>query len=154
MSYSEIKVVERQSSTGYRDSDQTRWRSVGTILVFSDDPESHYSICRLLRSAGYDVILASCGSITEDALHKAEPRLVILDFRKPSQSHQDVCRRIRGESRDVPLLVLSDTSNIADVILFMDLGADDYILKPLNPLEFLARVRAAIRRFGIFSNPA
>lgn len=125
-----------------------------TILVFSDEQESKGSTSRLLALAGYDVITASSESDTVKSLADAKPALVILDFRRLAMPEQVLCSLIRETAPDVPLLVMSDTNDVTDVVRFMRLGADDYMTNPVDPLELLARVRAAVRRSRTISNPA
>jgi DNA-binding response OmpR family regulator len=103
----------------------------------------------ILEQAGYDVITAASGPVAMNALRTIKPGLVVLDVCLPGRSGQDLCRQVRGESKNVPLLVLSAISAVADVVLLLGLGADGYITEPFSPLEFLARVRAAMRPFKI-----
>jgi two-component system, OmpR family, alkaline phosphatase synthesis response regulator PhoP len=124
---------------------------VETILVIYDYPRSHRTmrVRRILEPAGYDVITAASGPVAMNALRTIKPGLVVLDVCLPGRSGQDLCRQVRGESKNVPLLVLSAISAVADVVLLLGLGADGYITEPFSPLEFLARVRAAMRPFKI-----
>ncbi len=103
----------------------------------------------ILEPAGYDVTVAASGPIAMDVLRTTEPGLVVLDICRAGTLTQDLCRQIRGESKDVPLLVLSIVSDVEHVVLLLQLGADGYITKPFSKLEFLARVGAAMRNFGI-----
>ncbi len=119
------------------------------ILVIYDYPRSHGTVRGILEQAGYDVITAASGPVAMNALRTIKPGLVVLDVCLPGRSGQDLCRQIRGESKNVPLLVLSAISDVADVVLLLGLGADGYITEPFSPLEFLARVRAAMRPFKI-----
>lgn len=117
-----------------------------TILVIYDDPGPEPTVRRILESSGYDVITAPCcGPIAMDVFHSTNPGLVVLDVCLPRKSGQDLCRQIRGNSESVPLLVLSDVRDVADVVLLLNLGADGYITKPLDSREFLARVRSVTR---------
>ena len=117
---------------------------VERILVISDDPESPRAVRGILEKAGYDVTVAACGPIAMDVFRTAEPGLVVLDG-LPGTLIQDLCRQIRDKSGNVPLLVLSTISDVEHVVLLLQLGADGYITKPFSTLEFLARVRAAMR---------
>lgn len=119
------------------------------ILLIFDDPGSLKIVHRILESAGYDVITAVSGPSAMEALRTTKPGLVILDLSLPEKSRQDLCRQTRDQSNSVPLVVLSDISDVADVVLLLGLGADDYITKPFSSLEFLARVQAAIRHYRI-----
>ena len=119
------------------------------ILVICDDPGSGWRVQKILEPAGYDVTIAASSPIAMDVLRTTEPGLVVLDICLEGTLTQDLCRQIRGESKDVPLLVLSIISDVEHVVLLLQLGADGYITKPFSTLEFLARVRAAMRNFGI-----
>lgn len=116
------------------------------ILVVDDDIEVQETVRRILEPAGYDIVTAADGSIAMETFRTAMPGLVVLDLRLPGKSGQDLCREIRNESTCVPILVLSAVSDEREKILLLELGADDYMTKPFDPREPLARVRAAIRR--------
>ncbi len=118
---------------------------VERILVIYDDPGSQRDVSRTLERAKYEVTTVAYGSFTIDVFRAARPGLVALDVCLPRKSGQDLCRRIRNDSMRVPLLVLSNAKNVEDVVLSLDLGADDYITKPFSAMEFLDRVRSAIR---------
>ena len=83
-----------------------------------------------------------------DIFRATLPGLIVLDLRLPGKSGQDLCREIRNESTNAPILVLSAVSEETERVLLLELGADDYMTKPFSPRELLARVRAAMRRFG------
>ncbi len=76
----------------------------------------------------------------------AKPNFVILDLRMPLIGGQDVCRQIRKESEEVPIIILTGSADEVDRVLLLELGADDYVIKPFSPKELLARVRAVLRR--------
>jgi two-component system KDP operon response regulator KdpE len=99
----------------------------------------------MLEPAGYDVISAAWDPLALQTLLASNPGLVILDICLPGELGQDYCRQIRDESKTVPLLILSAISDVANVIQLLQLGADDYITKPFDVPEFLARVRASMR---------
>jgi DNA-binding response OmpR family regulator len=120
---------------------------VERILVIYDDPESPRTVRGILEQAGYPVAVAASGPIALDVLYTSKPGLVVLDISLPGTLTQDLCRQIRGRSKDVPLLVLSIISDVEQVVLLLQLGADGYVKKPFSPLELLARVRAALRHF-------
>ena len=115
------------------------------ILVIYDDPRSEQTVRRALEPAGYDVISVPFGPIAMGVFHKTKPGLIILDVCRPEKPGQELCRRIRVNSESVPLLVLSDVGDVADVVLMLALGADGFITKPISADEFLTRVRAAMR---------
>ena len=139
---------ERQRDQ-YFDSYQ-KWRpGAVTVLVIYDDPRSQWRVRRILEAVGYHVITAISGPGAMNVLHTKKPRLVVLDITLPGRSGQDLCRQIRAESKTVPLLVLSAIGGVADVVRLLELGADGYMAEPFSPIEFLARVRAAMRHFNI-----
>lgn len=119
------------------------------ILVIYDDPGSQWTVCRILRPANYEVITVAHGHFAIDIFRATKPGLVILDICLPGKAGQDLCRQVRNESRNVPLFVLSSTSDVANVVQLLDLGADDYITKPFSPYEFLARVRGVMRTWAL-----
>ncbi len=129
----------------YRGVHRKRRRKVERILVINDDPGSQQSMRWVLEGAGYDATVAPSDQIAMDVIRATNAGLVILDVSLPEKSTQDICRQIRNKSKNVPILVLSAINDVEEVILLLKIGADDYIIKPFNPLEFLARIRAALR---------
>lgn len=114
------------------------------ILIISDERSSQTVVHSLLVRAGYDVDMAPGDEIAIHAFQTAKPGLVILD-NLPLRSLRDRCCQIRSQSADIPLMVLSAVSKVEQVVQLLELGADDYITKPFDPSEFLARIRAALR---------
>ena len=115
------------------------------ILVIDDEESTVQLISILLDRRGYDVIKAYRA---EDGLRKAyrnQPDLVLLDIMMPDMDGWEVCRRLRDLS-DVPIIFLTARSEIRDVVKGLELGADDYIVKPYDNEELVARVRAHLRR--------
>ncbi|MCL5772823.1 MAG: response regulator transcription factor [Firmicutes bacterium] len=115
------------------------------ILVVDDDIQIQKAIRIALSARGYEVMLASSG---EEALETAllkKPDLVILDLSLPQMSGFEFCREFRRWS-EAPVIVLSIRDRESDKISALDLGADDYITKPFNTAELLARIRAHLRR--------
>jgi len=121
---------------------------VQRILVIYDDPASQAILREILESAGYDVTVAPCGPIAMNDCLTTKPGLVVLDIWLPGTLTQNLCRQIRDKSKNVSLLVLTVISDVEEVVTLLKLGADGYITKPFSPLEFVARVRAAIRYGG------
>lgn len=117
---------------------------VHRILVIYGDPESRQLLNQVLTPA-YDVIAVPYfPAVVEGIFSPTKPDLVVLDIGLAGSPVQDLCRQIREESKDVPLLVLG-VGEPADRISLLDLGADDYITKPIEATEFLARVRTRVR---------
>ncbi len=115
------------------------------ILVVDDDPPSVKMISFLLEEEGYDVITAANGVEAMRLLDERVPDLIILDIMMPHIDGLEVCRRIRERS-DVPIIFLSAKGETSDRVQGLDMGADDYLAKPFEPAELLARVRAVLRR--------
>ena len=117
------------------------------ILVIYGDLESRRTVNQVLVSVGYEVVAVPYfPTVVAEVLLPTKPDLVILDIGPGGEHVQDLCRQIRKESKDVPLFVLG-YGDPADRILVLDLGADDYITKPLDATEFLARVRTRVKRW-------
>lgn len=117
-----------------------------SLLVFNDDLESGDSLRRGLAGEGYQVQLSSCSGGTP-LLHAHRPDLVILDMLIPDPDGIKVCRTIRQENYCGPILMLSVHNTVADRVAGLDAGADDYLGKPFDICELLARVRALLRRY-------
>jgi two-component system KDP operon response regulator KdpE len=117
------------------------------ILVCDDDPQIRRALRLLLRDAGYEVILAADGEEALDHAALERPHLAVVDLLLPDHHGTEVCRRLR-EWSDIPILVLSAVDDERTKIEALQLGADDYVTKPFAPGEFVARVRAALRRAG------
>lgn len=115
------------------------------ILVVDDDAPSVKMISFLLREEGYEVISTDNGSAALELIEREAPNLVILDVMMPHLDGFEVCRRIR-QKQDVPIIFLSAKGEIVDKVTGLELGADDYLAKPFEPAELLARVKAVTRR--------
>jgi two-component system, OmpR family, alkaline phosphatase synthesis response regulator PhoP len=116
-----------------------------TVLVVEDEASIASFVAMYLRNAGYDVKVAPTG---RDALNLAEsqsPALVVLDLMLPDIDGIEVCRRLRHTS-DVPILMLTARDEDVDKIVGLEVGADDYLTKPFNPRELVARVKSILRR--------
>ena len=123
-----------------------------TVLIVDDEPNIRELAKLYLENDGYRVELAGSGG---DALAKLElikPSLVILDIMLPDIDGFDVCREIRKKS-EVPVLMLTARKDDIDKILGLELGADDYLTKPFNPRELVARVKAVLRRYAAGQRP-
>ena len=115
------------------------------VLVVEDEASIASFVSLYLKNAGYDVHVAATG---EDALVQAEsqhPDLIVLDLMLPDIDGIEVCRRLRRLS-DVPILMLTARDEDVDKIIGLEVGADDYLTKPFNPRELVARVKSILRR--------
>lgn len=115
------------------------------VLVVDDDPNLAELVSYNLAAEGYKTVLAHDGQDGLRKFHAERPILVILDVTMPKLNGFEVCQRIR-EMSDVPVIMLTAQGREEDVIRGLDLGADDYVTKPFQINEFLARVRATMRR--------
>ena len=120
------------------------------ILVVDDDAPSVKMISFLLREEGYVVLTANNGPDALNLVERESPDLVILDVMMPHMDGLEVCRRIR-RTMQVPILILSAKGEASDRVVGLDVGADDYLPKPFDPSELLARVRAVLRRAESFN---
>jgi len=118
-----------------------------TILVVDDEPHIVELAALYLRNDGYQVVTASDGEQALAQIATAHPALLILDLMLPEIDGWEVCRRVRATSR-LPIIMLTARSDDVDKIVGLELGADDYLTKPFNPRELVARVKAVLRRFG------
>ena len=98
----------------------------------------------VLRTEGFEPFFCADGAAAVDAFHSARPDLVLLDLMLPGMNGIEVCARIREES-GVPIIMLTAKSDTADVVKGLESGADDYVVKPFNPKELVARVRTRLR---------
>ena len=123
-----------------------------TILVV-DDEKNIVELARLyLESEGYVVESAYDGAEALAKIRSLRPALVVLDLMLPKIDGWEVCRRVRATS-DVPIIMLTARSEDVDKIVGLELGADDYLTKPFNPRELVARVRAVLRRYERAAKP-
>jgi OmpR family response regulator RpaB len=115
------------------------------ILVADDEAAVRRILKTRLSMAGYDVVTAADGEETLDVFYKESPDLVVLDVMMPKRDGYYVCQEIRKES-DVPVILLTALGDVADRITGLQLGADDYIVKPFSPKELEARMSSILRR--------
>ena len=122
-----------------------------TILVCDDDKEIVEAVEIYLMQEGYDVIKAYDGEEALAVLEKEEVDLVVIDVMMPKLDGIRATLQIRKES-SIPIIILSAKTEDADKILGLNVGADDYVTKPFNPLELVARVKSQLRRATVLSN--
>ena len=116
-----------------------------TVLIVDDDPHIRQLLVFALGKAGLDTLEAADGEAGLALAGTHAPGLVILDINMPRMDGLEVCRRLRADS-DVPILFLSSRDDEIDRVLGIELGADDYVVKPFSPREVVARVMAILRR--------
>ncbi|MGH8915177.1 MAG: response regulator transcription factor [Acidimicrobiia bacterium] len=120
---------------------------VSKILVVDDELKIARLVRDYLTEAGFDVALASTGPAAVASARSDRPDLVVLDLGLPGMDGYDVTRSIRGQSA-IPIIMLTARSEETDRIIGLELGADDYVVKPFSPRELVARVKAVLRRTG------
>jgi DNA-binding response OmpR family regulator len=120
--------------------------NLGTILIIEDDPRMQRTLERTFTQEHYSTIIAGDGQMGLDLFRSEHPLAVVLDLILPNISGRELCRTFKQLSGDTPIIVLSAISEVADKVLLLELGADDYVTKPFSPRELTARVQAAIRR--------
>jgi DNA-binding response OmpR family regulator len=123
-----------------------------SILLVEDDDAIQKTVRQLLSAYGYEVTSAATGAEAIDRFQHQPSDVVVLDLRLPDMDGIDVCQRLRSRS-DVPIVVLSARKGDQDKLAAFNAGADDYICKPFNPEELLARVRVVLRRHGSTNAP-
>ncbi len=116
------------------------------LLLIEDEPALVRGLADSLRANGFDVVVATDGQAGLDAALRGDADLILLDVMLPVVNGYEICREVRAHGLDVPIVMLTAKGQEADIILGLDLGADDYITKPFRIGELLARVRAFLRR--------
>ncbi len=116
------------------------------VLIAEDDANTRAGLEEILRAEGYETIGAANGAEALELFRVESPEFVCLDIMMPEISGYDVCRRIRDTDAEVPVIFISAKSEEIDRVLGLELGADDYIMKPFGVREVLARIRAVTRR--------
>ena len=120
-----------------------------TILVVEDDADINNLLAKMLRQADYQVTQVYSGSEAALRLEHESPDLILLDLMLPGMSGGALLEKLRGElGCDAPVIILSAKTAVGDKVGLLKLGADDYITKPFEPEEVLARIEAALRRVG------
>lgn len=120
-------------------------RPRGRVLVVDDDAALAEMLGIVLRGEGFEPVFCGDGSTALEAFRATKPDVVLLDLMLPGLDGIDVCRAIRAES-GTPIVMLTAKSDTVDVVVGLESGADDYIVKPFKPKELVARIRARIRR--------
>ena len=127
-------------------TDQTR------ILVVDDDPELRELLGQYLSEQGYQVTGVENATEMDQFLAENTPDLIILDLMLPGEDGLSIAKRLRG-SREIPIIMISARGEEVDRIVGLEVGADDYLPKPFNPRELLARIRAVLRRPAAAADP-
>ncbi|WP_138464238.1 response regulator [Poseidonocella sp. HB161398] len=127
------------------------------LMIVEDDPEIRVLLTDYLGGEGFDVTAVTSGSDLDAALARLRPGggpdIVILDIMLPGEDGLSICRRLRRDRPDLAILMLTARRDDVDRIVGLELGADDYLCKPFNPRELLARIRAILRRAAAQAAP-
>jgi len=119
---------------------------MNTVLVIDDDAPLRDTIGLMLETEGFSPAFAENGEVGLTQALALKPSLVLVDLRMPGLSGMEVCKRIRAAGMNTPLIVLSAIGDEMDKVLLLEMGADDYVVKPFGSRELLARIRALLRR--------
>jgi DNA-binding response OmpR family regulator len=119
-----------------------------TILVIDDDESLRDTISVMLEQEGFRAILAGDGKTGYEKALSQKPDLALVDLRLPGMSGIDICKQLRASRVETPIIVLSALGDEVDKVLLLEIGADDYVVKPFGTRELLARIRAVLRRAG------
>jgi DNA-binding response OmpR family regulator len=117
-----------------------------TVLVIDDDRNVRDTIGVMLEQEGFRAVLAGDGSAGVKQALALKPRVILVDLRMPGLSGLEVCKQLRATGMTTPLIVLSAVSGEMDKVQLLEIGADDYVVKPFGARELLARIRAVLRR--------
>jgi two-component system, OmpR family, response regulator MtrA len=123
------------------------------VLLVEDDPAARQGLELALRRLGYEVRLAETGEAALDGICEATVDVVVLDVMLPGADGFEVCRRLRRDS-DVPVIMLTARDDDFDIVVGLEAGADDYVVKPVEPRVLDARIRAVLRRMARAGSPA
>lgn len=129
------------------------WSSGASILVVDDDGQILQLVARFLRSNGFRVLTARDGHEMQTILAETGADLIVLDLMLPGASGLDLCREVRRTS-SIPVVMLTAKGEEVDRIIGLEVGADDYLPKPFNPRELLARINAVLRRSSLGPQPS
>ncbi|KPG02069.1 transcriptional regulator [Rhodopseudomonas sp. AAP120] len=124
------------------------------ILVVDDDPEIRKLLARYVEGQAFRVLLASSCSELRERIASNQIDLVVLDVMLPDGSGLDACRDLRAKRNQIPIILLTALKEDVDRIVGLEMGADDYLGKPFNPRELVARIRAVLRRRSEIASPA
>ena len=123
------------------------------IVIVDDDARIRDLLRRFLSQEGFDVLLAEDSRALARIMQRESIDLLVLDWMLPGEDGLAICRRLRGEGQKVPIIMLTAKGEDVDRITGLELGADDYLAKPFNPRELLARIHAVLRRRPVQEAP-
>jgi len=120
--------------------------SLPKLLIVEDDPRTRTLLERYLKEQGFPVLTAANGRRLDETLAAHAIKLVILDLMLPGEDGLSICRRLRARGDEVPIIILTAKGDEVDRVVGLEVGADDYVLKPFSPRELVARINAVLRR--------
>ncbi len=123
------------------------------VLVVDDDTRIRDLLRRFLEQEGFEVLTAEDGKSLNRVLQRETVDLIVLDLMMPGEDGLSICRRLRGANEQVPIIMLTAKGEDVDRIVGLEIGADDYMAKPFNPRELLARIHAVLRRRPVSEVP-
>ena len=117
-----------------------------SIIVVDDDPRMRELLTRYLNAEGFEIFSASSAQELDECLRNQKPNLIVLDLMLPGEDGLSICKRLRQKGDTTPIIMLTAKGDEVDRIVGLEVGADDYLAKPFNPRELLARINAVMRR--------
>lgn len=117
-----------------------------TILVIDDDESLRDTVCVMLEQEGFVPVSVGDGKSGFEKAVLLKPQLILVDLRLPGMGGAEICKRLRADGATTPIIVLSAVNEEIDKVLLLEMGADDYVVKPFGSRELLARIRALLRR--------
>src|ERR1041384_2867878 len=126
--------------------ERTIHRAMQTILVIDDDENLRDTIAVMLEQEGFRAVLAGDGKTGFEKAVTLKPDLMLVDLRLPGMSGVEICKQLRAGQVKTPIIVLSALGEELDKVLLLEIGADDYVVKPFGTRELMARIRAVLRR--------
>ncbi len=133
-------------TAGSTSSVPSDYATKGSVLVVDDDAALAEMLTIVLRQEGFESRMCTRGDLALEEFRDYRPDLVLLDLMLPGKDGIDVCKEIRAES-GVPIVMLTAKGDTVDVVVGLESGADDYVVKPFKPKELIARIRARVRRY-------
>ncbi|MFP4564165.1 MAG: response regulator transcription factor [Spirochaetia bacterium] len=117
-----------------------------TLLIIEDDDAVAKGLVFALREEGFTPLRAESAERADDLMKEHTPKLIVLDIRLPGMNGFDYCKKLRSEGRNLPILMLTARDEETDKVLGLEIGADDYMIKPFSLRELVSRIRALLRR--------
>ncbi len=118
------------------------------VLIIEDDPSAASLAKDLLESLDYEVVVAHTGGEGRERIKRDSPELLVLDLSLPDDFGLDICRDVKADHPGILVFILTALGNSKDIVAGLEAGADDYLPKPFNQREFLARIQMMIKRAG------